>query len=238
MRKVSLFLLNLSLAIVISVSGVMAQTPGTYTVQRGDSLIKIAKKAGVTVQSLVDANKATYPCLATKPTCLQIGWVLTLPGAIPLPTPTSKVTASDALLSIKDDAFQEMRQVIASEVNRLRTENGVTTLAWDDTVGAFAQDRSLDMASRNYVSHYDPITGAVLARQLLPRRPYFSLCENVFAQWRRHVSTLVRNAIAGWWGSPGHKECLLMPNMAVIGIGIAQDARQGWIVTLLNVRPK
>jgi len=189
MRKVSLFLINFSLAIVISVSGVMAQTPGTYVVQRGDSLIKIARKAGVTVQALVETNKATYPCLATKPTCLQIGWVLTLPS----PTPT--VAASEVSPSVNSNAFQEMRQAIASEVNRLRTENGVATLAWDDTVGAFAQERSQDMASRNYVSHYDPITGVLLARQLLPRRPYYSLCENVFAQWGRHFSTLVRNAI-------------------------------------------
>lgn len=238
MRKVLLFLLNSSLAIVISVSGVMAQTPDVYTVQRGDSLIRIAKKTGTTVEALVEANKATYPCLVTKPICLQIGWVLTLPGAMPLPTPTPAVADTGATLSVNSDAFQEMCQAIASEVNRLRTENGLTTLAWDEIVGAFAQERSQDMASRNYISHYDPNTRELLARRLQPLKPYVSLCENVFAQWGRPVSTLVRNAVAGWWGSPGHKECLLMSNVTVIGIGIAEDAGGRWIVTLLNVQPK
>ncbi len=236
MRKVSLFLLNLGLAIVIGVSGVIAQTPGTYVVQRGDSLIKIAKKVGATVQALVDANKATYPCLATKLTCLQIGWVLTLPSATPSPTPT--IGASGSSTAVTSDEYQDMRRAIAVEVNRLRTENGIAALSWDDTVAAFAQERSLDMTVRNYVSHYDPITGAVLARQLVTRRPYFSLCENIFGQWGRYISTVVRNAIDGWWNSPGHRQCMLMPEMSIIGIGMAQDARGGWLVTLLNVQPK
>jgi LysM repeat protein len=49
-----------------------------YTVQRGDTLYRIAAKTGSPYQTLVDLNKAQYPCLAAKPTCLQIGWVLTL----------------------------------------------------------------------------------------------------------------------------------------------------------------
>lgn len=238
MRKVLLFLLNSSLAIVISVSGVMAQTPGMYVVQPGDSLIRIAKKTGTTVEALVEANKATYACLATKPTCLQIGWVLTLPGVTPSPTPPPTVADSGATPAVHSNALQEMRQAVASEVNRLRSENGVTTLAWDETVGAFAQERSQDMASRNYISHYDPETRELLARRLQPLKSYVSLCENVFAQWGRPVSTLVRNAIAGWWGSPGHKACLLMPNVTVFGIGIAEDPSHRWIVTLINVQPK
>lgn len=53
----------------------------TYTVKAGDNLTKIAKANNTTVAALVDGNKAKYPCLATNPSCLQVGWVLNLSGA-------------------------------------------------------------------------------------------------------------------------------------------------------------
>jgi LysM repeat protein len=55
-----------------------ARADFSYTVKAGDTLSKIAKVNNTTVEALVAANKAKYPCLATNPACLQIGWVLNL----------------------------------------------------------------------------------------------------------------------------------------------------------------
>lgn len=52
----------------------------SYTVKSGDSLSKIAKNNNTTIDALVAANKGQYPCLAKNPSCLQIGWVITIPG--------------------------------------------------------------------------------------------------------------------------------------------------------------
>jgi LysM repeat protein len=49
-----------------------------YTVQRGDSLGKISRITGVSVQTLIDLNKATYPSLPGNPDLIYTGWVLKL----------------------------------------------------------------------------------------------------------------------------------------------------------------
>lgn len=50
-----------------------------YVVQPGDSLSKIAKRFGVSVEDLVAANKAKYPSLITDPATIEVGWELLIP---------------------------------------------------------------------------------------------------------------------------------------------------------------
>ena len=57
---------------------------GTYTVQRGDTLSKIAAKHGTTWQNLYALNKAT---IGSNPNRIFAGQVLRLPGATPAPAP-------------------------------------------------------------------------------------------------------------------------------------------------------
>ncbi len=50
-----------------------------YVVQEGDSLSKIAKRFGVTVEDIVKANRTKYPSLVTDPASIEIGWELLIP---------------------------------------------------------------------------------------------------------------------------------------------------------------
>jgi len=50
-----------------------------YIVQRGDSLSRIAKRFGVSVEDLVAANKVKYPSLLTDPASIEVGWTLLIP---------------------------------------------------------------------------------------------------------------------------------------------------------------
>jgi len=50
-----------------------------YVVQEGDSLSKIAKRFGVTVEDIVKANRTKYPSLVTDPASIEIGWKLLIP---------------------------------------------------------------------------------------------------------------------------------------------------------------
>jgi serine/threonine protein kinase len=50
-----------------------------YVVQEGDSLSKIAKRFGVTVEDLIKANKASYSSLVTDRGTIEIGWELRIP---------------------------------------------------------------------------------------------------------------------------------------------------------------
>ena len=56
-------------------------SPSSVTVKSGDSLSKIAQRAGVSVDALVQANVGKYPGLATNKNAIQAGWSLNLPGA-------------------------------------------------------------------------------------------------------------------------------------------------------------
>jgi len=51
----------------------------SYVVQEGDSLSKIAKRFGVTVEDLIEANRAKYPSLVTDRGAIEIGWELRIP---------------------------------------------------------------------------------------------------------------------------------------------------------------
>ncbi len=82
-------------------------TPGptfaTYTVVRGDTLVRIARRFGTSGRSIAYWNRATYPSLDPdsseyRPDRLEVGWVLVLipnqevdpealPGLTPRPTP-------------------------------------------------------------------------------------------------------------------------------------------------------
>lgn len=53
-----------------------ATASGTYQVQPGDNLNKIAAKYGTTVPQLVDWNKARYPSLVSNPDLIQPDWML------------------------------------------------------------------------------------------------------------------------------------------------------------------
>ena len=50
----------------------MAQV--TYTVQKGDTLSKIAKKYGITVANILSMNKSTYPTISAG--FIRVGWKL------------------------------------------------------------------------------------------------------------------------------------------------------------------
>lgn len=58
-----------------------SSAPSSVTVNPGDSLGKVAQRAGVSVAALVQANVARYPQLATNPNAIQAGWKLNVPGA-------------------------------------------------------------------------------------------------------------------------------------------------------------
>jgi hypothetical protein len=53
-------------------------TTGEYVVQSGDSLGKIARIQGTTVQALINMNSGTYPSLTSNPDLIRPGWVCTL----------------------------------------------------------------------------------------------------------------------------------------------------------------
>lgn len=205
---------------------------GTYVVKSGDAPSKIAKKFGVTLDALVAANKQKYPCL---PDCLRVGWVLNIPdgtGTVSQPVATSAPTTAAPVTTSSGDNW-DLRLAVANEVNRVRQENGLAALTWNDTVAGLAQQRSVDMVTRNYFSHFDPETGALLSGQLMRAAGFRTGCETLA---RIRSAAIAGNSVAGWMASPGHRSCILDITLNLVGTGAMKGTDGAWYVTLLNTK--
>jgi LysM repeat protein len=115
--------------LVVVLMGVLFGAPGlaladfSYTVKAGDNLSKIAKNNGTTIEALVAANKTQYPCLAKSPACLQIGWVITIPGggsstSISSGPSTYTVVSGDSLAKIAKKLGVDFNAFIAANKDR------------------------------------------------------------------------------------------------------------------------
>ncbi len=109
---------------------------GPVTVQSGDTLNRIAQRAGVSVQQLVDANRATYPQLATNPNALQVGWRLALPnGAAPgQPAAPATPAAGWQPRSNNNVVLLGMNEGAAHEAAFLKQRGNTVTLLKDGVV--------------------------------------------------------------------------------------------------------
>jgi hypothetical protein len=97
-----------------------AGSGNTVTVASGDSLSKIAQRAGVSTQALVDANKTKYPTLATNPGAIQVGWKLNLPSGSATPTPPPAPAAGWQPRSNNDVVLVGMNATSKHEVDSLK----------------------------------------------------------------------------------------------------------------------
>lgn len=206
------------------------ETAGTYIVQNGDSLAKIAQAKNTTVQGLIDANKVTYSCLATSPTCLRAGWVLTIPAG----SAARPVTQSTPVpVTAGNSDYWDLRQAVAAEINRVRAENGLPAYTWVDAIADIAQARSVDMVARGYYGHDDPVTGVSIGAIAMKNLGYRSNCEILNESWGTGYSEVATRSVKAWWNSAPHQKCMLANWLRRFGAGVAQDQEGVWYVTVL-----
>ncbi len=240
-----LVFLTLSALVVLLLS---CSTARTYTVQAGDTLQGIAAKNNTTVAAIVDLNKARYPSLATNAHLIRPGWELDLPAgnavsidiepllvqiaraASPPTTPAPTVAAA------RNDKIDRMVAEIYRGINEARVARGLKPLTEDANLMNIAQIRSNDMITRDYFSHTDPKTGAVLFQELLgeERYPYMFAGENIaeirnqgafvpaaFTVYARYTAEdLAQQFVNGWINSPDHYENIVNPHFRRTGIAI------------------
>jgi peptidoglycan endopeptidase LytE len=107
-------------------------TGSEYVIVKGDTLAKIAKKNGVTLKALEDANKGVVP------TKLKVGQKLTLPAGGPTaPAATGTPTASDMTSSsagggetyvVKSgDTLTKIAKAHGTTVKLIESENNLST---------------------------------------------------------------------------------------------------------------
>ena len=200
----------------------------TYTVQSGDTVAQIATRFHVTIEQIINLNSDKYPSIARDPSSIKPGWQFRIPRASAAASPdTSQV-----------DATLAARQIIDG-INTARAQKGWVLLKSDASLTRIASDRSKDMITRNYFSHYDPQTGQEPFLRYLQATgfSYHFAGENIAelkndAGWvppwltvaARYAPTdLANEFVKGWLNSPEHRANIMNGNYRRTGVAISVE---------------
>lgn len=139
----------------------------------------------------------------------------------------------------------ELERQVHLLTNQYRTQNGISTLTWDDTLSNIAQKHSQDMATRNYFGHetpegVDPTGRGVIQGYKCEKRVgnliYQGIAENIFQnnlydtvwytggiptsyEWNT-LDDIAKSTVDGWMDSPGHRQNILTATYDTEGIGV------------------
>jgi len=220
----AVLLLVLITTIACGASGALAQEgSGTYTVQRGDTLARIAKDHGTTVETLVDLNEDSYPSLADNPGLIEVGWTLQLPGGHSADTQGNSAADKPAATPTPAMTIEEAELEIVRLINEERAKVGAPALEVDPVLMEVARLRSEDMVKRGYLGHNDPETGERLYRKMLTDRGYHSPSGEIATKQPHYTSppAMPWRAVRNWMNSQPHQEIAVDLSYSKVGVGLA-----------------
>lgn len=165
-----------------------------HTVVKGDTMWKLSRAYGVTLQSVIDANPHIKD-----PDLIYPGDLLEIPVE-----ETAELSAYE--------------QAVVTLVNEEREKNGLRPLAADKKLSYIARLKSQDMSDKRYFSHTSPTYGTPFQMMKDFGIKYKSAGENI-AMGQRTPSEVV----TAWMNSPGHRANILNPNYGKIGVGFVSD---------------
>ena len=127
----------------------------------------------------------------------------------------------------------QIRQQMLVEVNRIRSSNGLGSLALTAELDEAAQGHAADMAARGRLSHTGSDGSGADDRILRAGYRYREYAENI-AQGQ----TSVAETVASWMDSSGHRANMLLPDVRDLGVGYAEGQPAGrvpgnyWVIVL------
>ena len=161
----------------------------THTVQRGDSLWRIAVKYEVGLSEIKSANPHIK------------NYDLIYPGdKINIPAADATVSAYEA--------------EVVRLVNVERRKAGLPELSQDWQLSRVARYKSQDMKDRGYFSHTSPTYGSPFEMMRSFGISYRSAGENI-AKWQSTPAAVV----TAWMNSSGHRANILNKSFTHIGVG-------------------
>ena len=184
---------KLIISMMIALALTIPATAATYTVEKGDSLWKIAVKYQVGLSEI----KAANPNIKN--------YDLIYPGQlIHIPSLDSTVT--------------EYEQEVIRLVNEIRADNGLKPLTYDWELSRVARYKSQDMKDNRYFSHTSPVYGSPFQMIKNFGISFRSAGENI----ARGYAT-PQAVVNGWMNSSGHRANILSSSFTKIGVGYVAD---------------
>lgn len=164
-----------------------------YTVVRGDSMWKIAKRYEVGLDELISANPQIK-----NPSLIYPGQILTVP--------------------LEDTTVLSVESEVVRLVNAERAKNGLAPLTSDWELARVARYKSWDMRNNSYFSHQSPIYGSPFQMMRSFGLSYRTAGENI-ARGQRTAAEVVN----AWMNSSGHRANILNAGFTKIGVGYVAD---------------
>lgn len=184
---------KLIISMMIALALTIPATAATYTVEKGDSLWKIAVKYQVGLSEIKAANPSIK------------NYDLIYPGQlIHIPSLDSTVT--------------EYEQEVIRLVNEIRADNGLKPLTYDWELSRVARYKSQDMKDNRYFSHTSPVYGSPFQMIKNFGISFRSAGENI----ARGYAT-PQAVVNGWMNSSGHRANILSSSFTKIGVGYVAD---------------
>ncbi len=186
MKKLFTMLLAAAAAMALSVPALAAQT---HTVQRGDTMWRLAVRYEVGTSEIIDAN----PQIAD-PDLIYPGDVLTVPTT--------------------DEAARAYEREVIRLVNAERTQRGLVPLTENWELSRVARWKSQDMKDARYFSHTSPTYGTPFQMIRAFGLSYRSAGENIAMGYATPAAV-----VEGWMNSAGHRANILNASYTQIGVG-------------------
>ena len=186
-------LLSLSLALLAAAAMTVPAFASSHTVQRGDTMWKLAVKYQVGTSEIIDANPQVE-----NPDLIYPGDVLTIPE-----------TAS---------SVRAYEQEVVRLVNAERAKYGLSALTEDWELSRVARYKSQDMHDNHYFAHSSPTYGTPFQMIRAFGLSYRAAGENIAMGYPTPAAV-----VAGWMNSEGHRANILSSSYTKIGVGYVAD---------------
>ena len=167
-------------------------------------------KVFVSAQTICDVLSCIHKFDGINGVVIGSGNIL-CPTAEPTQTPAVQPTQAPSNLS-------DMEQEVLKLVNKVRSENGLSPLAWADDVANVARAHSKDMIDRSFFSHTNPDGLSPFDRLNNNGISFRSAAENI-AYGQRTAEAVMY----AWMNSSGHRANILNKNITEIGIGAVKN---------------
>nr|WP_227872373.1 CAP domain-containing protein [Paenibacillus albus] len=186
----------------------------SYKVTSTDTMYKIAKKYGVSLNALIAAN----PSIAN-PNIIWAGMIVKVPVTTTTSGNTGSSTGSGSgstttttTTTSTTDKSTFATQVVTL-VNQERAKAGLSALKPDTLLNKVALDKAKDMYTNNYFDHNSPTYGSPFDMMRAYGVTYSYAGENI-AKGQRTPSEVM----TAWMNSAGHKANILSANYKKIGV--------------------
>jgi uncharacterized protein YkwD len=124
----------------------------------------------------------------------------------------------------RPDDIELTRAAILCLLTQERAKHGLPPLRHNAILEDASQRHSEDMAARDFFAHDTPEGLTPAQRMTAAGYPPggVSVGENLY--WGEQALATPVEAVDGWMHSPGHRENILRPQFAEVGVGVAYEA--------------